>query len=257
MAHILLVVRRRWWITGVGTVCAVAAIVLAIARWPSDPSRPARPTSSPSPVAEAPTVPATPSPTPTPAAIQEVRATAPTRFTMTGPASHPYTIKARVCGMPYVRPLDPPGEQHHTVCWVKKDFGVAPGSTSATTYVLGHAWAQDRREVMNPASEPASKQIMHDVRTGHSSKLDGITTYPTTVLNGSSITLKTHTGVLTYTVKQVYGVAKTQAGNVRSLMNERTPKRLVIITCAEANGTDYDYDVIISAYLTRSRPLPT
>ena len=182
-------------------------------------------------------------------------AAAPTRFTMTGPASQPYSITARVCGMAYVRPLDPPGEQHHTVCWVKQDFGVAPGSTSATTYLLGHAWAQDRREVMNPASEPATVQITRAVRAGKSSKLDGITVYPTSVLDGSIVTLRTRTGVLTYTVTQVYGVAKSQAGNVRSLMNEKTPNRIVMITCAEAHGTDYDYDVIINAYLTRSRPL--
>ncbi|WP_375500994.1 hypothetical protein [uncultured Jatrophihabitans sp.] len=248
--------RRRWWGYATGAGCAIAALVLAIALWPSDSSRPSHP-KTPSPVAQTPTVRPTPSPTPTPVAIQEVRAAAPTRFTMTGPASQPYTINARVCGMANVRPLDPPGEQHHTVCWVKEDFGVAPGSTSATTYILGHAWAQDRLEVMNPASEPATKEIVRDVKAGRSAKLDGITIYPTTVLDGSTITLKTHTGVLTYTVKQVYGVAKSAAGNVRSLMNEKTPKRIVIITCAEAHGVDYDYDVIINAYLTRSRPLPT
>ena len=250
--------RRRWWISGVGALCAVAALVLAVALWPSDPNRPAH-TTSPSPVAQAPTVaPApTPTPTPTPVAIQDVRASAPTRFTMTGPATQPYSIKARVCGMANVRPLDPPGEQHHTVCWVKKDFGVAPGSTSATTYILGHAWGQDQREVMNPASQPATLQIVKAAKAGRSTKLDGITVYPTTVLNGSTITLRTGTGMLTYTVQQVYGVAKDQAGNVRSLMDEKTAKRIVIITCAEAHGVDYDYDVIINAYLTQSRPLPT
>ena len=52
-----------------------------------------------------------------------------------------YRIRAHVCGMEYVRPLDPPGEQHHTVCWVQHDFGFAPGSRGkGTTYVLGHSW---------------------------------------------------------------------------------------------------------------------
>ena len=226
-------------------MCAVVAVVVAIALWPSHRSaRPAPRAAAASTPTVAPTTSAKPTPTPTVQTIQDVRAAAPTRFLMRGPSSQPYTIKARVCGMPFVRPLDPPGEQHHTVCWVKKDFGVAPGSTSATTYILGHAWAEDRLEVMNPASEPATEQIMRSVRSGHSTKLDGITIYPTT-------------GVLTYTVRQVYGVAKSQAGNVASLMNEKTPRRIVIITCAEAHGTDYDYDVIVNAYLSRSRPLPT
>ncbi|WP_375481154.1 hypothetical protein [uncultured Jatrophihabitans sp.] len=248
--------RRRWWVTGAGAACAVVAVVLAVTLWPSHhAARPARTAAAPTPTV-APTTSARPTPTPTPQTIQDVRATAPTRFLMRGPAAQPYTIRARVCGMPYVRPLDPPGEQHHTVCWVKKDFGVAPGSTSATTYILGHAWAEDRLEVMNPASEPATKQIMRSVRAGRSSKLDGITIYPTTVLNGSTIELTTRTGVLTYTVRQVYGVAKSEAGNVASLMNEKTPRRIVIITCAEAHGTDYDYDVIVNAFLSRSRPLP-
>jgi hypothetical protein len=254
-------VGRRWWITGVAALCAVAALVLAVALWPSGTTRPGHSAPAPRPVAQTPTVAPTPTitptPTPAPEPIQEVRAAAPTRFTMTGPAAHPYTIKARVCGMPNVRPLDPPGEQHHTVCWVKQDFGVAPGSTSATTYLLGHAWAQDRLEVMNPASEPATVQILRAVRAKRSTTLDGITIYPTTVLNGSTITLKTHSGVLVYTVRQVYGVAKAQAGNVRSLMNEKTPRRIVMITCAEAHGVDYDYDVIVNAYLTQSRSLPT
>ena len=59
------------------------------------------------------------------------------------------------------RPLDPPGEQHHTVCWVRNEFGVAPGSDSATTYVLGHSWGQDTQEVLNRLSAPATQQILH------------------------------------------------------------------------------------------------
>ena len=56
--------------------------------------------------------------------------------------------------MAYVRPLDPPGEQHHTVCWVQHDFGFAPGSKGrGTTYVLGHSWAEDPLEVLNKVSE--------------------------------------------------------------------------------------------------------
>ena len=49
-------------------------------------------------------------------------------------------------------------------------------------------------------------------------------------------------------------MAKSEAGNVRSLMNQKTPRRIVIITCAEAHGVDYDYDVIVNAYLVKAVP---
>ena len=54
-------------------------------------------------------------------------AAAPTHFQIAGAG---FTIDANSCKMPNVRPLDPPGDQYHTVCWVYEGFGVAPGSTS-------------------------------------------------------------------------------------------------------------------------------
>jgi hypothetical protein len=36
-------------------------------------------------------------------------------------------------------------------------------------------------------------------------------------------------------------------------MNEHTPNRVVIITCGELNHIDYDYNIIVSAYLTSSK----
>ena len=65
----------------------------------------------------------------------------PTGFLLTGPR---FSIRAHVCAMPPVFPLDPPGEQRHTVCWVTKGFGFTPGSTSRTTYVLGQDGVHQR-----------------------------------------------------------------------------------------------------------------
>lgn len=237
---------RRAWFAATGL-----ALGLALAGCSSSAPAPHRTETAPV-ALPARTPPPSRAPTPPPApSIRPVTASAPTHFTMRGKG---FTITARVCGMDYVRPLDPPGEQHHTVCWVQRDFGQAPGSSSATTYVLGHAWAEDALEVLNDASRPATLQILDAVQHHRVSHLDGIPIYPVTVLNGSTITLRTGTGVLTYAVRDVYGVAKNQAGNVRSLMNEKTPRRLVVITCAEAHGVDYDYDVILNAYLIKAVP---
>ena len=156
--------------------------------------------------------------------------------------------------MEFVRPLDPPGEQHHTVCWVQHDFGFAPGSHSkGTTYVLGHSWGQDPLEVLNKISETAMRQVLPEVAHGKRSYVDGIGTYAVTHLNGDVITLRTPSGVLKYTVRNAYAVAKSEAGSISSLMDQRTRNRVVIITCGELNNTDYDYNIIVSAFLTSSR----
>ena len=49
-----------------------------------------------------------------------------------------------------------------------------------------------------------------------------------------------------------YGVAKSQAAFVKAAVNQKIHNRLVLITCAERNGRDYDYNVIADAYLTSS-----
>ena len=36
-------------------------------------------------------------------------------------------------------------------------------------------------------------------------------------------------------------------------MDKSIKKRIVIITCAERNGTDYDYNVIVNAFLYSSQ----
>lgn len=202
---------------------------------------------SPTPVAKAPTAPTVPH--------DVVAAAAPTSFRYTGKG---YTIKATVCGMEYVRPLDPPGDQHSTVCWVQHDFGFAPGSSGeGTTYVLGHAWAQDSREVLNRLSEPATRQMLKAKARGTVTHRDGVPTYPVTALNGDVITLRTANGVLRYTVRDGYAVSKEKAGLVSSLMAQDRPDRVVIITCGELNHVDYDDNIIVEAYLTSSRATTT
>jgi hypothetical protein len=151
-----------------------------------------------------------------------------------------------------VRPLDPPGEQHHTVCWVKKDFGVAPGSRSGTTYVLGHAWAPDPREVLNKASSRATREVLR----AKTVKYDGIPVRPAPVLLGSHITLRTPAGALTYTVRKSFGVRKARLGDIKSIMDESMRNRVVLMTCAERNGVDYDYNIVLEAFLTSSVRTP-
>jgi hypothetical protein len=148
-----------------------------------------------------------------------------------------------------VRPYDPPGEQRHTVCWVRDGFGVRPGSHAATSYLFGHSWAQDPLEVLNRASAPVTREILHARPT----KLDGVTVYPSHVLDGYRLVLRTGSGVLTYEVRRVYAVRKALLGGIASWENERVPNRVVLTTCAELGGVDYDYNVVIEAYLSSSK----
>lgn len=176
---------------------------------------------------------------------QAVAPAAPTAFEIKGKA---FDIKAKVCQMPYVRPLDPPGDQRHTVCWVNSQFGVAPGSSAAgTSYILGHSWAEAPL-VLNALSITAMKQV----DTRHPVLVSGVPTYPVTALDGYTVTLSTAKGRLTYTVRSAFAVSKEQAGNVAPLMAANTPNRVVIITCGVLDGQDVDDNVIVNAYLTSS-----
>jgi hypothetical protein len=168
----------------------------------------------------------------------------PTGFEMSGPA---FDIKADVCQMNYVRPLNPPGDQKHTVCWVRKGFGVAPGSDSGgTSYILGHAWAKTPL-IFNPLSELAMQEV-----TGRDPEIQsGVRTFSVKAINGYNIVLRTPTGILTYTVTRAFAVSKSQAGDVKSLM-ANTPNRVVLITCGVKGGVDVDYNIIVDAYLTSS-----
>lgn len=203
---------------------------------------------NPSAVPPDPTVlsPSAPAPAPDPAAVPHefVAPAAPTRFEMSGPA---FDIKANVCQMDYVRPLNPPGNQKRTVCWVRKGFGVAPGSDSGgTSYILGHAWAKTPL-IFNPLSELAMQEV-----TGQNPEMQsGVPTYPVKAINGYNVVLHTPTGTLTYTVTRAFAVAKSQAGSVKSL-TANTPNRVVLITCGVKNGFDVNYNIIVDAYLTSS-----
>jgi hypothetical protein len=163
---------------------------------------------------------------------------------MSGPA---FDVKANVCQMNYVRPLNPPGDQKHTVCWVRKGFGVAPGSDSGgTSYILGHAWAKTSL-IFNPLSELAMQEV-----TGQNPEMQsGVPTFPVKAINGYNIVLRTPTGALTYTVTRAFAVSKSQAGDVKSLM-ANTPNRVVLITCGVKGGVDVDFNIIVDAFLTSS-----
>jgi hypothetical protein len=212
---------------------------------PPDP-----PASSPDPAAVAPDPSAVPPNSPAlpldPSALPHdfVAPAAPTGFEMSGPA---FDIKANVCQMKYVRPLNPPGDQMHTVCWVRKGFGVAPGSDSGgTSYILGHAWAKTPL-IFNPLSELAMQEV-----TGQNPEMQsGVPTFPVKAINGYNIVLRTPSGTLTYTVTRAFAVWKSQAGEVKSLI-ANTPNRVVLITCGVKNGVDLDYNIIVDAYLTSS-----
>ncbi|MEO6880869.1 MAG: sortase [Mycobacteriaceae bacterium] len=207
--------------------------------------RPAPTTPRPAPTTTRATPPTpTPTPPPPPPPHELVTPAAPTTFHMQGPG---FVIDASVCSMPYFRPLDPPGDQYHTVCWVESDFGVAPGSSSGgTSYILGHSWSKAPL-VFNALSERAMTQV-----TGADPQLqNGVPTFPVTNLDGSTIVLTTAHGRLTYTVTRAFAVDKMKAGNVESLM-ANTPNRVVLITCAVSGGVDADYNIIVDAYLASS-----
>jgi hypothetical protein len=163
---------------------------------------------------------------------------------MSGPA---FAIKANVCQMKYVRPLNPPGDQTHTVCWVRKGLGVAPGSDSGgTSYILGHAWAKAPL-IFNPLSELAMREV-----TGQNPEMQsGVPTFPVKAMNGYKVVLHTPTGALTYMVTRAFAVSKSRAGDVKSLM-ANTPNRVVLITCGVKGGVDVDYNIVVDAYLTSS-----
>jgi hypothetical protein len=193
-----------------------------------------------------------------PPAIQQVVASPPVAFTLTGPR---FTIKARVCSMANVRPYDPPGEQHHTVCWVRSGFGVAPGTNQGTSYLFGHSWAEDAREVLNKASALATAEILHararEVPSSQPKSIWGPTTtvFPVHALDGHRIVLRTHTAVLTYEVRRAYGVDKHYLGLVADWSDPSPGDRVVLTTCAELDGVDYDDNVVLDAYLVAARPL--
>ncbi|HEY8301413.1 MAG TPA: sortase [Jatrophihabitans sp.] len=247
--------RRRLLIAGGAALVAAlaASVIVVLTRGPADAPAgklAAAPVAKPAPSS---TAPVPPHHRRVRVPHETVAAAAPTRFSYRAPA---WTIRANVCGMAYVRPLDPPGEQHHTVCWVQHGFGFAPGSAGrGTTYVLGHAWAEDPREVLNKISATAMREVLPKIAHHRHRTMSGVATYPVTHLDSDVITLRTSAGSLRYTVRSAYAVAKADAGSVTALMNQHTEHRVVIITCGELHGVDYDYNIIVNAFLTSSQAL--
>lgn len=99
---------------------------------------------------------AAPSTTPAPPPLNEGPAPALTgTFEMDGPAT---ITGATYDSMPFVLPLNPAGPQETMVRWVQ-DWGESPATAEqGTTYVLGHAWGQQKL-VFNPFSEVVTANV--------------------------------------------------------------------------------------------------
>lgn len=244
--------RRRRILYASGAVMVAAAAAVTVGVLARSPSRPAhRVAVLPQVLTEAPSAPPSTTSPPPPAPRRSVphdyvAPAVPTEFKLRGAD---FTIRAHVCAMPPVFPLDPPGEQHHTVCWVTRGFGYKPGSHTATSYVLGHSWAPDPLEVLNKASQRATRDVLHTKPR----RLDGVPIYPAKSLLGSRITLRTPRGTLVYEVRNSFGVDKLRLGGIARIMNPHIRNRVVLITCAELNGVDYHYNIVFDARLVSSR----
>jgi hypothetical protein len=241
---------RRRALLAVAIVAVVAAGAVAVALLHSPSKHPDRTAAAPRVAAEVPSAaPTTPEPSHARRPVVPhdfVAPDAPTAFRIDGRG---FTIGAHVCAMPPVFPLDPPGEQRHTVCWVTKGFGVRPGSRTATTYVLGHSWAEDPLEVLNKVSERATREVLRE-KPRH---LDGVPIFPARSLVGATITLRTPQGILKYKVRNAFGVDKLKLGYVKSIMDPHVRNRVVLFTCAELHGVDYNYNIVLDARLVSSR----
>jgi sortase (surface protein transpeptidase) len=76
---------------------------------------------------------------------------------------------------------------------------------------------------------------------------------PAKSLLGARITLRTARGTLGYEVRNAFGVRKDRLGDIDSIMDPRVRDRVVLITCAELHGVDYDYNIVLDARLVSSR----
>jgi hypothetical protein len=184
-----------------------------------------------------------------------VGAAVPTQFTISGPAFH---VDAQVCAMPYAPVLDPPGEQHHTICWVRKPLGVAPASDSkGTSYLLGHSWAEDAAEVLNPLSIYALDHLTPAMSTTPaSSGFSGptVSIHPVDAsIRSYKMTLRTSKGTLTYQVSRAFTVAKPQLPWVATVWDGAPRNRVVLITCGVHDGQDVDVNLIVVADLVSYR----
>lgn len=146
-------------------------------------------------------------------------------------------IDAIVVGMPFSSELVPPSCTNSpdpnckiTAHWVSDRLGTAPGyPTNNSTYILGHAWAEDDR-VFNALSQ----RLMQ---------------YGEESLNGYKITVETLNSVLVYKISGVVSPRKQEISQQYTVWNT-VPDRLVLIMCA----LDRDFNYIVLAQLIESHP---
>ena len=168
-------------------------------------------------------------------------------FEMDGPAT---ITGATYDSMPFVVPLNPAGPQETMVRWVQ-DWGESPATAEqGTTYVLGHAWGQQKL-VFNPFSEVVTADVDLSNPTTVES-LDGVEVqrFTTPILNGSHIRMTSEGGAgREWIVDNAFLVDKEQLGSDADLMNTEVPGRIVLIACAVDGTTDLEYNVIVTGHL--------
>ena len=185
---------------------------------------------------------------PTPPPLNEGPAPALTgTFEMDGPAT---ITGATYDSMPFVVPLNPAGPQETMVRWVQ-DWGESPATAEqGTTYVLGHAWGQQKL-VFNPFSEVVTANVDLGAPTTVEG-LDGVQVqrFTTSTLNGAHIRMTSADGAgREWIVDNAFLVGKEQLGSDADLMNTEVPGRIVLIACAVDGYTDLDYNVIVTGHL--------
>ena len=189
-----------------------------------------------------------PSATPTPPPLNQGPAPALTgAFEMDGPAT---ITGATYDSMPFVVPLNPAGPQETMVRWVQ-DWGESPATAEqGTTYVLGHAWGQQKL-VFNPFSEVVTANV--DLATPTTVEgIDGVDVqrFATSTLNGSHIRMTSEGGAgREWIVDNAFLIPKDQLGSDADLMNTDVPGRIVLIACAVDGASDLEYNVIVTGHL--------
>ena len=168
-------------------------------------------------------------------------------FEMDGPAT---ITGATYDSMPFVTPLNPAGPQATMVRWVD-GWGESPATAEqGTTYVLGHAWGQQKL-VFNPFSEVVTTNVDLGAPTTVEG-LDGVQVqrFTTSTLNGSHVRMTSGDGAgREWIVDNAFLVGKDQLGSDADLMNTEVPGRIVLIACAVDGYTDLDYNVIVTGHL--------
>lgn len=168
-------------------------------------------------------------------------------FEMDGPAA---ITGATYDSMPFVVPLNPAGPQDTMVRWVD-GWGQSPATAEqGTTYVLGHAWGQQKL-VFNPFSEVVTANVDLNNPTIVEG-LDGmdVQRFSTPILNGSHIRMTSDDGVgREWIVDNAFLVDKEDLGSDADLMNTEVPGRIVLIACAVDGSTDLEYNVIVTGHL--------